>query len=166
MAVAVYRGTRPEVTLGWPDGSKDGDLRPWPIRGSSKRNLSLTLERGRPTEAPPLAALWLCAVRRREGPWFTVRFHKGEYELLCQEAFRSGWLGGWLAYRITLLGLFRRVDQAYVVRAEHALRWTSPAHVEQFVEGCRKKYQAWSSNDSEELDDRRGPVASSDPLFG
>ena len=174
MAVAIWRGNRPEVTLGWPDSSKDGSLRPWPLRGSSKRNLSLTMERDRPTEVPALAALWLAGVRQRSGPWFCIRFHPGEYQQLREALVTAGWghdaglqsvmkrrgaRGRRRAWRRA-----RRVGT--IVKARDVLRYLSPQAREQFVEGCRKKYQAWSSDTSEEEDDLAGPVVSSDPLFG
>jgi hypothetical protein len=130
LALVTFWGNHPEPSLGWPDGCA---LRPWPARGRSKRNLSLAFRKAC-HERPPLAALWLAAARKRSGPWFTVRFHRGEYERLYADLADAGWgfqrtptpYSGARSYRRA-----RRRDRRLgpkILKARDALRYTSPNH--------------------------------------
>ena len=137
MALVTYHGTHPEPSLGWPDGCR---VAAHVMRGRSIRNLSLVFPRGLPRETPALAALWLAGVRRREGPWFEIHFHKGEYQKLVDQALGDMGLGEWRAVRIIPRGRYRTVEEAYVLRAEDALLHTAESHARTFVNGCRAPY--------------------------
>lgn len=72
---------RPEISLTLPD-MEGRDLRPWPYRGGSTRNLVVALPPGIPRIVPANVAMMLAGLRRRGSFWIDVRMRKGEYQAL------------------------------------------------------------------------------------
>lgn len=150
MALVTAWTRHPEPSLGWPDGCA---LRPWPLRGSSKRNLSLCFPRGVPRETPALAALWLAAVRKRSGPWFEIRFHRGEFQALRDELVAAGFVHPPIDREISKKRGARGRRRAWrrarligvPVKARDALRYLSPNAARDFVAGCFRPYESTSS---------------------
>lgn len=140
MATVTYRGWHPEpsVTL------SDRPLTPWPGQ-SGRRNYSWAFPRGVPRPVPAVVAAWLAAVRRREGPWFEVRFQHGEWQQLLIEA--DG-LIPWPQLPVSrrrkrrAIRAWRRVQRKARRRGAHAkirhfLAWANPKLARAFVDGCR-----------------------------
>mgnify|MGYP001573649658 CR=1 FL=1 len=128
--------------------------RGWPID-------SWAFPRDVPRPVPAWVGLWLCGLRRREGPWFEVRLERGEWQRLYPHAI--GLIPEWDR---PLAGLPRgpwesptghvrarrrwrrrqRKERARRLRrgaprlkARHFLAlW--PDHAEAFVRGCRGRY--------------------------
>ena len=168
MSWVTYIGVHPEPSLGWPEIT--GVLRVWPARGASSQNLSLCFPRGVPRKTPVLAALWLAAARRRDGPWFRVRLERGEWQEACARWLASGLptsraepeprrrpLRTWRRrHRMWARRHAKRVRQGRIgLVAADVLALTSPNHLSGFLAGCRGRYDAAN---------RTGVVVEFDPL--
>ncbi len=160
MATVVYRGAHPEpsVTL------SDRPLNVWPGepgRGPGRHNYVWAFPRGVQRPVPAAVAAWVAAVRRREGPWFTVRFAHGEWQRLLAEADE---LVPWpppptfdppMSRRRTRRAIraWSRRERKARRRGAHAkvshfLAWANPKLATAFVAGCRSPLTVISAADA------------------
>lgn len=89
MAKVLYVGRHPEpsITMRVPRP----DNRPvWPFdvadEFDKRRNEAVAFPQGVWRPVSPFVAIYLAAVRRRTGPWFTVRLAKGEWDEIRRRA--------------------------------------------------------------------------------
>lgn len=146
MARARYLGPHPEPSVTLPQAPA-GRLSAWPFRNSGGRNEVWAFPQGLWRPIPPLVALWLCAVRRHEGPWFEVRFSPGEWAPFAEQLLASGWgelrpgphgLRKGARARRREWRRYRRIGTP--VKAKAALKWGSPGKAADFLRGYRGRY--------------------------
>ncbi len=160
MATVTYRGRHPEPSVTFTDGP----LEPWgPGRRPGAHNMVWAFPRNVPRPVPAVVAAWIAAVRRRHGPWFEVRFERGEWSRLLRDADA---LVPWPPVPDALCLIlskrarrratraWRRRERARRRRGGHAkvrhfLAWANLALVDAFVAGCRRPVTVGSAERAE-----------------
>lgn len=160
MARVLYLGAHPEPSLSLPEAPPTGPLHPWPARNATGRNICYAFPRGIERRVPALVALYLAGLRRREGPWFSIRLERGEYQALLAQVV--GWrrrreppMPGWAGHSIRYKRRARRLWEQQHARDRARGRWLkaadviagwAPRQAEGFLRGYRGRYEVSNAN--------------------